>query len=192
MSPKVLRMVIAYLGSFILLSLVPALPSVIKTFENLPPMPTLVIDQLGDLLLGLTALLFTGLLVVSIRRRRRVGRAPGFEQVLAQQQSRCEPVQPAARMSYPARPEPSARIAIRTNSELQTRIRQGATKGERAPALARRHSLSVDAIRLAIGEPLPATAASRGRSFRPRQSSLPASPAARALPDRRTSYGALA
>jgi hypothetical protein len=190
-------MVVAFLGGFILLSLLPALPGAISAFQSLPPMPALAIDQMGDILLGSTALLCGVLLVISLRRRRKpAGGEPGFERALAQHSNRHAMVQPAARLSYQApKPKPVPQTAgalARSDSELQSRIRMGAKKGERAPALARRHSLSVDAIRLAIGDPLPTPAARRGRSFRTRQPSLPVPPPARVLATCQTPYGALA
>lgn len=197
MNPRIFRMVVAFLGGFILLSLLPALPGAISAFRSLPPMPPLAIDQMGDILLGTTALLGSLLLVISIRRRKKLaGKEDGFQRALAQQSNRHAMVQPAARMSYQApkqksAPQPAATPA-RSDSELQAKIRMGAKKGERAPALARRHSLSVDAIRLAIGDPLPAPAARRGRSFRTRQTSLPVPQPARAVATRQTPYGALA
>jgi hypothetical protein len=168
----------------------------LAAFQKLPPIDTSLIAQTGDLLLGVSALLCASLLVISVRRRRIAGRGHGFTHALAEQSSRHAMVQPAARMNHSA-PRPKTATApvvapSRPDSELQAKIRLGAKKGERAPALARKHSLSVDAIRLAIGDPLPAPAVRRGRTFRPRQPSLPAAAPARALPARRTPYGALA
>lgn len=195
MNPKMFRLVVAFLGGFILLSLLPAMPGMLSALQSLPPIDASLIAQAGDLLLGATALLCAALLVISVRRRRVTGRKHGFARALAEQTSRHAMVQPAARMSQTAprakAAEPTTAVS-RPDSELQARIRQGARKGERAPALARKHCLSVDAIRLAIGEPLPAPAVRRGRTFRPRQSSLPAAAPARALPARPTPYGALA
>jgi hypothetical protein len=189
-------MVVAFLGGFIVLSLLPALPAAIIAFQSLPPMPSLAIDQMGDILLGSTALLCGVLLVISLRRRKVAVREHGFERALSEKSTRHAMVQPAPRMSYSAsrqKPAPQpASAPSRSESELQARIRMGAKKGERAPALARRHSLSVDAIRLAIGDPLPAPAARRGRSFRTRQPSLPVPQPARAVATRQTPYGALA
>lgn len=197
MNPRIFRVVVAFLGGFILLSMLPVMPGMLRALQDLP-IDLSAINQAGDLLLGTTALLCAALLLISVRRRRESS-GHGFEKALAQQTDHHAMVQPSARMSYSAskakpatQPAAETRSVSRPDSELQARIRQSAKKGERAPALARKHSLSVDAIRLAIGDPLPAPAVRRGRTFRPRQPSLPAAAPGRAGAAARTPYGALA
>jgi hypothetical protein len=181
MSPRILRLVIAFLAGFVLLSLLPALPDALTALERLPdPAP------LGDILLGITAGLCSVLLVIVVRRRKAGYRqAHAFQQALARQPAVRAPTTAVARRPQGAAVEPA-------RSELETRIRCGARKGERLPALARRHGLSIDAIRTALGEPRSAPAASRGSSFRSRQQSVPAARSAAAIPVRRTPYRALA
>lgn len=185
MNRRLLRLVIGFLAGFVLLSLLPMLPEALRSLERLPDP-----DQLGDILLAVTAGLCLVLLVVLVGRRRAATRqVHPFRQALARHAAAPVPA-PAAVARRPG--TVAAGAAAAPQSALEARIRTAAHKGERVPALARRHGVSIDAIRTALGEPRSAPAASRGSSFRPRQQSLPAAPPARAISVRKTPYGALA
>ncbi len=200
MNPRVLRLLIGFLAGFVLLSLAPSLPVLLTAAENLPSP-----DQVGDLLLATTAGLLLVLLAVMVRRRVRIARqGTAFRQALVRQAapthalartgSGSRPVAPSyamARTPMVAPAHASARIT-KPASELQAKICTAARKGERVPALARRHGLSVDAIRVALGEAPTAPAGRRGSSFRARQQAVPATAPAKALPRHRNPYGALA
>jgi hypothetical protein len=179
--------VIGFLAGFVLLSLLPALPEVLHTMENLPSP-----DQVGDVLLAAAAGLCLVLLLVVMRRRiRSTRRDDGFRQALARSSTPVAPTHALARTTARTTAR-SPSVVSPPASELQSKIRAAARKGERVPALARRHSLSVDAIRAALGEPPSAPAARRGSSFRAGQQSVPPARPAKALPRRRNPYGALA
>lgn len=131
------------------------------------------IDQLGDILLFVAAAICLIVPAIVVSRRLK-----------------------GPRRSKRAR-TPSA------GSDLASRIRQAARRGERIPALARRFNLSQDAIRAAIGrggsaQPVlirrsgSAPAALPGTSFRARQPTLPAQPVRKQLPGRRSPYLATA
>ena len=198
MNTRVRRIVVLFLSGFVLLSLVPAMPDL---WHQLARLDVLAIASQAaawsDLLLGAAAGLLTFALALRIRRRVRAARAHDFESALARHGVRqaepapsravalrpMPPVKPFRRA--PRRPQPAA-------SELETKIRAGAKKGEKIPALARRHSLSVDAIRAALGDSLPEPSAPRGNSFRGRQQRLPAKAPAALPPKSRKPYGALA
>ena len=180
MNPRILRLVAGFLAGFVLLSLLPALPDLLRAARTLPSP-----DQVGDLLLATAAGLCVLLLVVLMRRRlvaaRRDRSAGGATRA---------PL--PARLATPSTRTSGAVAGPGRLSELQARLRAAARKGERVPALARRHGISVDAVRTALGQNPPAPAARRGSSFRGRQQSVPAGRSARALPSGRTPYGALA
>lgn len=187
MNPRILRLVVAFLAGFILLSLLPALPDALAALERLPD-PA----RLGDILLGITAGLCSVLLVIVVRRRKAGARqAHAFQQALARQTPPRPSVQVSTRAAASVARRPQGVTVEVPRSELETRIRSGARKGERVPALARRHGLSIDAIRTALGEPRSAPAASRGSSFRSRQQPVPPAHPATAIPARRTPYRAL-
>jgi hypothetical protein len=190
-NPRLLRVVLGFLAGFVLISLIPALPELVKTAPNLPSP-----DQVGDALLATAAGLCLALLVVVVRRRRRATRRDsGFGRALARQMqgtpARAPARGPGRTVQLAPKPAP-ARPSTAPASALSVKIRTAARKGERVPALARRHSLSVDAIRAALGDPPSTPAARRGSSFRSRQQSVPPVRQARALPMRRNPYGALA
>jgi hypothetical protein len=180
--------VTAFTAGFVLLSLMPALPALV---QSLGPLPSA--DQVGDALLAGSAGLCGVLLLVVIRRRRQVTRqaAAAFDRALARQPvARHLPVPVASGPATPgSRRTPAA--PTRPESILETKIRGAARKGERVAAIARRHGMSIDAIRTALGEHRSAPAIQPGSSFRTRQQRLPAQPQARALLKGRTPYGAV-
>lgn len=199
MNARVRRIVVLFLTGFVLLSLVPTMPDLWHQLSRIDLLAVAAqAAAWSDGLLGAAAGLLTLLLGLRVRRRVRASRAHAFEAALAQHgnsqaadasPSRAvalrpmPPVKPFRRS--PRRPQPAA-------SELETKIRAAAKKGEKIPALARRHSLSVDAIRAALGDSLPEPSAPRGNSFRGRQQRLPATPYAALPPKSRKPYGALA
>ncbi|HSB55269.1 MAG TPA: hypothetical protein VLD58_12980 [Gemmatimonadales bacterium] len=196
MNPRLRWVLLAFLAGFVLLSLIPALPGLWQSLAavDLSAVATVATEQ-SDLLLGTAAALLAVVLGLNVRRRIRRQQASAFSDALsrstASKQARGaamvnsprRAVKPAARA--PRRPAPPA-------SELEVKIRAGATKGERIPALARRHGISIDAVRAALGDSLPEAAARPGSSFRARQQRLPAKPPAALQPVRRNPYGALA
>lgn len=198
MNSQVRRIVGLFLTGFVLLSLVPAMPDLWHQLSRVDVTAVAALATAGsDVLLGAAASLLAVALLLRIRRRVRASRAHAFESALAQHGIRqaeprgatavalrpMPPVKPFRRT--PRRPQPAA-------SELETKIRTAAKKGEKVTALARRHRLSVDAIRAALGDSLPEPSAPRGNSFRGRQQRLPAKPPAALPPKSRKPYGALA
>jgi hypothetical protein len=94
-----------------------------------------------------------------------------------------------ARRIMPERRGPYPTIA----SPLQIRLRAAAGKGERIPALARRHGLSLDAVRAALGTTAGSAPAARsGSSFRSTPPTLPPKPRAKPVAGRRNPYEAMA
>lgn len=198
MNARVRRIVVLFLAGFILLSLVPAMPDLWHQLSRLD-LTALAAQATAwsDLLLGTAAGLLTLALAIRVVRRVRAARADAFEAALAQHTDRQAERAPSTQVAHrpmppvkpfrrsPRRPQPAA-------SELETKIRAAAKKGEKIPALARRLSLSVDAIRAALGDSLPEASAPRGNSFRGRQQRLPAKPPAALPPRSRKPYGALA
>jgi hypothetical protein len=180
-NPRIFRLLIGFLAGFVLLSLAPSLPVLLAAARDLPSP-----DQVGDLLLATTAGLLLVLLVAMVRRRAHV--APTH--ALARTRGGSSPVAPTHAMAPTSVRQGPA--LTRPASQLQAKICTAARKGERVPALARRHGLSVDAIRVALGEAPTAPAARRGSSFRARQQAVPAAVPAKALAKRRNPYGALA
>jgi hypothetical protein len=179
MNPRLLRLVLAFLAGFVLLSFLPSLPGLIGGLDL-----TVSPDRLADGLLYAGLLLSLALLAVVIHRRRsRPVRAASRRPATGSRQA----VVPA-RAGYP-------RVRVINQgqpSALQQKIRAGSRPGERIPSIARRHSLSVDAIRVALDREPSSPAARTGSSFRSRQASVPAAPRTKALPGRRNPYGALA
>ena len=189
MSPRILRLVVAFIAGFVFLSLMPALPSLVRSLGPLPGA-----DQLGDVLLAGAAALSAVLLLVVIRRRLQKTRqaAVAFSRALARQPGRS--VLQTDRRTDGQTHRRTGRTGIskvRAESALEAKIRGAARKGERLASLARRHGMSIDAIRTALGESMSGPAIQPGSSFRTRQQQLPAVPQAKALPRRRTPYGVL-
>lgn len=196
MNARVRRLVLGFLAGFILLSLIPAMPGLWQQAAGLDlnrVAPALA--AWSDLLLGAAAGLLTLALALRIRRRVRTTKAAAFQNALAQQlpaKSRSAAsvaaprglpaVKPFSRS--PRGPQPPA-------SELEIRLRSAARKGEKIAALARRHHLSIDAVRVALGDAAPQPAAPRGNSFRGQQR-LPAGPSKAIAPRSRKPYGATA
>lgn len=176
MTPKTLRLVLAFLAGFTLLSALPRLPEIMagarRLAATLPPVTLPAPDQLGDALLGTAAGLLTLLLVLIARRR---------------------PATAPTRAAAPGRMRRAvarARAAGRA-SELGQRLREAARAGARVPDIARQFQLSQDAVRAAIGRSVPGPAAPEGKKFRARQSSLPARPRATPVARGRNPYKAL-
>ena len=197
MNPRILGLLIAFLAGFVLLSQLSALPAALHALPALPALDRLPdLDRLGDVLLGTAAGLCFVLLGIVLRRRVVASRqVHPFSQARARQAAPRPAVALARRapaaVARSTRPSTTAGVTA-PQSELQGKIRSAARKGEKVAALARRHRLSVDAIRTALGELPSAPAALRGSSFRSRQQSLPAARPATAIPARRNPYGALA
>jgi hypothetical protein len=162
-TPTLRRVLLGFLAGFVLISLAPSFPALLRQVPVLlarvsaaaPPV-TLDPDRIGNALLATAAglIVVLGVLVVGRRRQASVPRRAGTGR---------------------NGPAPSASLAP---SPLRGRIRQAARQGERAPALARRFHLSVDAIRTALGRETTGSAGTPGTSFRGRHSrALPAAPA---------------
>lgn len=183
MNPRTLRIVVGFVVAFVLLSLAPSTPAILGGASALvsgaPDLLAGANQALAgiateDLLLGVAALL-AGLLLVRQRQTVPVVRRP------ATVASR-----PAITVARAAKPVAPGRETARTDT-LAAQIRAAARNGERVPALARRHRLSQDAIRVAIG-PAASSAGLPGSSFRSRQRLTAGAPAARAAIPRRTPY----
>lgn len=190
MNPRLRRVVLVFVAGFVLLSLLPTLPGLWTTLGRLDL--TALADRWSDGLLATAAVLLAGVLAAAIRRRRRSAQGAAFARALAAQG---RVTVPATRSGAPGRPALVRRESRRPAapaSELEGKIRAAAKKGERIPVLARRHGISIDAVRVALGDALPEPAARPGSSFRGRQKPLPAKSPAAVLPKRRNPYGALA
>ncbi len=166
MTPKTTRLVAAFLAAFVLLSAAPRVPGLLASLTD-----PAVTDLLGDVLLG-AALLLT-LVAWWVLRHRQAPARPAGARVLCRDRD--------------VRPRTGRRP-----TGLGRRLREAARKGERPTELARRFGLAQDAVRLALGPGPASPAAPTGKSFRPRQPSLPARPKASAVPVRQTPYRALA
>lgn len=193
MNPRLRRVVLVFVAGFVLLSLLPTLPSLWATPGRLDLTALgALADRWSDGLLAISAVLLAGVLAAAIRRRRRSAQGAAFARALAAQG---RVTVPATRSGAPGRPALVRRESRRPAapaSELEGKIRAAAKKGERIPVLARRHGISIDAVRVALGDALPEPAARPGSSFRGRQKPLPAKSPAAVLPKRRNPYGALA
>jgi hypothetical protein len=197
-TPRLRRVLLVFLAGFILVSLVPAMPGMWQSLETVDyaAIGAFATAQ-NDLLLGAVAGLLTLVLVIGVRRRIRRQQASAFREALSR--SSATEARPAAGMAMVSSPRRQAKPAVGAPrrpappaSELEVKIRAGATKGERIPALARRHGISIDAVRAALGDSQPEAAARPGSSFRARQQRLPAKLPATSRPARRNPYNALA
>jgi len=170
MTPKFVRLLMLFLAGFVLLSLIPYAPAAAARLQALP----LHVDLTGDAALGTAAGLAGLLLLLRLRRRTP---APARSTAVARRK--------------PGRAAPAAPAGL-PMSALRARIRAAAGGGTRVPAVARELGLSVDAVRAALGRDQSAPAARPGRTFRPRQPSLPARPRATPVASGRKPYTALA
>lgn len=183
MSTKTIRLLAGFLAGFVLLSYAPALPELIAKLDvgnglQLPAVTDTTLMVIG----GLVALL--GLVVMHRRQR----------QALAQPIPRPSPSRALARPSaeqplrraMPEHSGPYPTIA----SPLQIRLRAAVEKGDRIAVLARRHNLSIDAVRLAVGTTATSSSSEprASTSFRSHAPSLPAKPKARPVAQRGSSY----
>ncbi len=192
MNPRLRRVVVAFLAGFVLLSLAPAAPELGRALAGVDVVA--VADTIGrwsDALLGLTAALLTLALGTSVRRSRRRRQGAAFAEALSRYDAGTT-LAPAARRESMVAPSAARRAPAAPASALEGKIRSAAKKGERLPALARRHGISIDAVRAALGDSLPAPVAPPGSSFRGRQQRLPAKSPASLSPQPRKAYGALA
>lgn len=181
MTSKTIRLVSGFLTMFVLVSVAPALPDFLA---NLNGVPSLTLPAISDSMLIAIggAVLLLGLLV--LRRRQRQTRAA--QPVTGRSRALARPSmdQPLKR-AMPEHSGPYPTIA----SPLQIRLRAAVEKGERIPALARRHSISIDAVRAAVGASVAHAPAGRpSTSFRAATPSLPAMPRATAVAQRVSRY----
>jgi hypothetical protein len=184
MNARILRLVLAFLAGFVLLSFLPLVPGLLGGV-NLSGSA----DELGDVLLTAALALSVTLLVVVMRRRmRRARRAPA---ATAAKRVATRPSHALATRTRAAGPR-AMTINQGPLSPLTQKIRAGSQSGERIPAIARRHSLAVDAVRVALDRGPSSPAARPGSSFRSRQASVPAPTRTKALSGRRNPYAALA
>lgn len=175
MTSKTFRLVAGFLAVFVLISVAPAVPDFLA---NLNGLPAITIPAVSDSLLVAIAgaVLLLGLLV--LRRRQRQAHAAA-QPVTSRSRALARPSaeQPLKR-AMPEHSGPYPTIA----SPLQIRLRAAVDKGERIPALARRHNISIDAVRAAVGASVAHAPAGRpSTSFRPSAPSLPAKPKAKAV-----------
>lgn len=183
MTTRMTRLLAGFLAGFVLLSYAPALPGLIARLDDgnglqLPAISDMTLLVIG----GCVALL--GLLLVR-RRQRQAHAQPVARPADSRALARPSAEQPLRR-AMPEHSGPYPTIA----SPLQIRLRAAVEKGDRIPVLARRHSLSIDAVRMAVGTSAtsssPAPRAST--SFRSNTPSLPAKPKARPVSQRRNHY----
>lgn len=182
MTPKTIRLIVGFLAAFVLISVAPAIPDFIATLDDgnglqLPAITDSTLIAIGG------AVVLLGLVVLR-RQQRQVRAAQPVTRGSSHAVARPSADQPLKR-SMPEHSGPYPTIA----SPLQIRLRAAVGKGERIPALARRHSLSIDAVRAAVGATaISAPAARPSTSFRSPAPSLPAKPRARAVPRRASHY----
>jgi len=154
MNPKLLRLTAGFLAAFVLISYAPALPDLLRGVSFAPALSDLlrgvsfpaVRAGENDALLGSAAALSLGLWLI-VRRRQ------GLE----------APVASHSRVG-------SASV----ESALRAELRRAVEQGERIPAIARRHHLSQDAVRVAVGRGPSTPAAGAERVSRLRQGPVPA------------------
>ena len=171
MNPRTLKLVLLFLGGFVLLAYAPIVveeaPKLLASLGSLsvPALPAMDLgnEMVGDILLGSAAGMLAVLLV--LRLRRRADAAPAV----------------TAR--------PALQLVTTHESPLRTDIRKAAATGERVPALARRFRLSQDAVRVALHKEGPADAARPERSSR-RERQLPPPAKTPARRPSRTGYQA--
>lgn len=181
MSSKTLRLVGGFLAVFVLISVAPAIPDFVASING---MPAITIPAISDsMLLAIGgAVLLMALLV--LRRRQLHARAAAQPVTRSKALARPSAAQPLKR-SVPEHSGPYPTIA----SPLQIRLRAAVEKGERIPALARRHSISIDAVRAAVGASAAHAPAGRpSNSFRGSAPSLPAKPRATPVAKRVSRY----
>lgn len=183
MTPKTIRLLAGFLAGFILLSLAPELPGFIAGLDDgrgleLPAISNATLIAIG----GCVALLG---LMVAHRRQRLARMQPRVRPASNYAVARPSVEQPLRRATpehsgpYPTIPSP-----------LQIRLRAAVEKGERIPVLARKHSISIDAVRTAVGATATSStpAARTSTSFRGATPSLPPRPRSRPVPQGRTRY----
>ncbi len=176
MNPKTIRLVAGFLAVFVLISVAPAIPGFIANLDRIPP---LTIPAISDSLLVAIAgaVLLLGLLVLRRRQRQRAAQPVTSRSHALVRPSADKPLKRA----MPDHSGPYPTIA----SPLQIRLRAAVDKGERIPALARRHNISIDAVRAAVGASAAHAPAGRSStSFRAPAPSLPAKPRAKPVPQR--------
>jgi hypothetical protein len=184
MTPKTVRLIVGFLAVFVLLSVAPAIPDFIANLDDgngleLPAITDSTLIAIGG------AVLLLGLVVLH-RRQRQVRAAQPVHRRDSHAVARPSMESPLKR-SMPEHSGPYPTIA----SPLQIRLRAAVDKGERIPVLARRHSISIDAVRAAVGASAVTTPAARpSTSFRSPAPSLPAKPRARAVENRISRYEA--
>lgn len=181
MTPKTIRLVGGFLAVFVLISVAPAIPEFLRTVDGFP---TVTMPAIGDsILLAIGgAVVLLGLLVL----RQRQKHARSVPQPVARRHALVRPsADKPLRRAMPEQSGPYPTIA----SPLQIRLRAAVDKGERVPVLARRHNISIDAVRAAVGASAAHSAAGRpSTSFRAPEPTLPAKPRARAVPQRVSRY----
>lgn len=186
MNSKTLRLLAGFLAGFILLSLAPAIPDFIASVNSgtslqLPAITDTMLIAIG----GCVALL--GLVVMHRRQRKVLAAQPITRPSQSRALARPSMQKPQQR-SMPEHSGPYPTI----QSPLQIRLRAAVEKGERIPVLARRHNISIDAVRTAVGasatsSPSPSRASTSFRSDAP---SLPAKPRAKSVAHRGSAYPA--
>jgi hypothetical protein len=182
MTPKTIRLIGGFLAVFVLISVAPAIPEFIATMNGFP---TVTLPAISDsLLLAIGgAVLLLGLVV--LRQRQRHARAAA-QPVTSRSRALARPsADKPLKRAMPEHSGPYPTIA----SPLQIRLRAAVEKGERFPALARRHNISIDAVRAAVGASAAHAPAGRpSNSFRSSAPSLPAKPRAKPVQGRVSRY----
>lgn len=186
MNSKTLRLLAGFLVGFVLLSVAPSLPDFIAGLNDgnglpIPAITDTVLIAIG----GCVALL--GLVVMHRRQRKVLASQPIARPSASRAVARPSAERPLKRV-MPEHSGPYPTI----QSPLQIRLRAAVEKGERIPVLARRHNISIDAVRTAVGASATSSslATRASTSFRSDAPSLPAKPKARPVTQRRTSYQA--
>lgn len=175
MTPKTVRLIVGFLACFVLISVAPAIPDFIANLSGGTGLQIPAISDTTLLAIG-AAVLLLGLIVLQ-RKQRRVRAAQPVTRSRSQALARPSADKPLKR-SMPEHSGPYPTIP----SPLQIRLRAAVDKGERIPVLARRHNISVDAVRTAVGATATSAPAARpSTSFRSSAPSLPAKPRARAV-----------
>jgi hypothetical protein len=180
MNSKTVRLVAGFLAVFVLISVAPAIPGFIAKLDGLPSLTIPVVsDSLLIVIAG--AVLLLGLLVLRRRQQHRAAQPVTSRSRALARPSAEKPLKramPEHSGPYPTIPSP-----------LQIRLRAAVDKGERIPALARRHSISIDAVRAAVGASVAHAPAGRpSTSFRAPAPSLPAKPKAKPIPQQVNRY----
>jgi hypothetical protein len=182
MNSKTIRLIVGFLAVFVLISVAPAMPGFLA---KLGSMPSFTIPAISDSLLIAIggAVLLPGLLVLRRRQRRHAA-----QPVTSRSRALARPsAEKPLKRAMPEHSGPYPTIA----SPLQIRLRAAVEKGDRIPALARRHSISIDAVRAAVGASVAHAPAGRpSTSFRASAPSLPAKPRAQAVSHRVSRYQA--